>query len=125
MCAQTPIAKVTLDLDKKAPSRARKFVKEHGCMHAEEILDTAELLVSELVTNAVRHAAAPVMLVVDCRRRHLTVGVRDSSRKKPVLSHAGMWAESGRGVELVDRLSDKWGVRTERQGKTVWFELRC
>jgi anti-sigma regulatory factor (Ser/Thr protein kinase) len=70
------------------------------------------LLASELVTNAVVHGAPPV---------EITVG--DAHPDVPQPRHAMREDEHGRGLLLVDRLSDRWGVDAHPPGKSVWFEL--
>jgi signal transduction histidine kinase len=84
-----------------------------------------ELLVSELVTNAVVYARSRVTVVVESRGELLRVGVHDSSPELPVRVEADPTAESGRGLNIVDRLALRWGVDVEGRspGKTVWFEI--
>lgn len=87
-------------------------------------MDEALLLVTELVTNAVRHAGPPVVLEVTCAGvAGLGVRVSDGSRAQPKVELAGDEQESGRGVALVDLLSDAWGIQPNTTGKTVWFVL--
>ena len=87
--------------------------------------DTVELLVSELVGNAVRHTGARTFgLRMPRRRGWVRVEVRDPSRALPCLLPVRGLDISGRGLFLVDRLSDRWGVDLQPRGKTTWFELR-
>ncbi|WP_329174477.1 ATP-binding protein [Streptomyces sp. NBC_01477] len=87
--------------------------------------DTVELLVSELVGNAVRHTGARSFgLRMRRRRGWVRVEVRDPSRALPCLLPVRDLDTSGRGLFLVDRLSDRWGVDLQPRGKTTWFELR-
>lgn len=87
--------------------------------------DTVELLVSELVGNAVRHTGARSFgLRMRRRPRWVRVEVRDPSRALPCLLPVRELDTSGRGLFLVDRLSDRWGVDLQPRGKTTWFELR-
>lgn len=87
--------------------------------------DTVELLVSELVGNAVRHTGARGFgLRMRRRRGWVRVEVRDPSRALPCLLPVHDLDISGRGLFLVDRLSDRWGVDLQPRGKTSWFELR-
>jgi two-component sensor histidine kinase len=127
MCSETPTASIRLGTDGRAASKARNFLRKTACMHCEQSVDTAELLVSELVTNALRHGAPPIEVAIHCKRNGtLEVRVRDGSRGSPVYKRAGVWDESGRGVELVERMSDAWGVKKRfLGGKVVWFRLRC
>ncbi len=88
--------------------------------------DVAALLVSELVTNSLRHATGPigVRLVrpADAARR-LLVEVSDPLPDPPRERVAGSDEENGRGLQLVAHSSRRWGTRPGDSGKTVWFEL--
>ena len=87
--------------------------------------DTVELLVSELVGNAVRHTGARTFgLRMRRRRGWIRVEVRDPSRALPCLMPVRDLDVSGRGLFLVDNLADRWGVDLQARGKTTWFELR-
>ncbi|MEU5631194.1 ATP-binding protein [Streptomyces rishiriensis] len=83
------------------------------------------LLVSELVGNAVRHTGARAFgLRMRRRRGWIRVEVRDPSRGLPCLMPVQELDVSGRGLFLVDKLSDRWGVDLLPRGKTTWFEMR-
>jgi anti-sigma regulatory factor (Ser/Thr protein kinase) len=85
----------------------------------------AVLLVSELVGNAVRHTGARVFgLRMRRRRGRIRIEVRDPSRGLPCLMPVQEMDASGRGLFLVDKLSDRWGVDLLPRGKTTWFEMR-
>jgi anti-sigma regulatory factor (Ser/Thr protein kinase) len=86
--------------------------------------DDLLLLVSELVTNAVRYGSPPVMLTVSVDERTVTVGVVDASRARPVSRVAADDAESGRGLLLLSLLSTEHGVRPQSPGKVVWASLQ-
>jgi len=89
--------------------------------------DAALLLTSELVTNAVRHesgqGAQAVMLVISCSRGRLRVDVHDTSRSLPAVADVPADAETGRGLLLVETLSDEWGFYRTPAGKAVYFTL--
>ncbi|MFE7774616.1 ATP-binding protein [Streptomyces sp. NPDC057445] len=90
-----------------------------------QIAEHAILLVSELVGNAVRHTGARVFGLRMLRRRGwIKVEVRDPSRGLPCLMPVRELDTSGRGLFLVDKLSDRWGVDLLPRGKTTWFEMR-
>ncbi|WMX44962.1 ATP-binding protein [Streptomyces roseicoloratus] len=90
-----------------------------------QIAEHAVLLVSELVGNAVRHTGARVFaLRLQRRRGWIRVEVRDPSRGLPCLMPVHELDTSGRGLFLVDKLSDRWGVDLAPRGKTTWFEMR-
>ncbi|WP_436850088.1 ATP-binding protein [Streptomyces monashensis] len=89
-----------------------------------DLADTAELLVSELVTNALRHTRGPLRLNLRLRQGRLLCEVEDTESTGPVRGAADPDAEGGRGTELIDLLADAWGSRRTATGKSVWFELR-
>lgn len=128
MCALTSPAQVTLPWTEKAPSMARDFVTGTACRpHARTVVQDAVLLVSELVTNAVQHGTPPVTLRVDCDGHDggLCITVSDEHPDDPVERPLNLDSEGGRGVRLVDVLSDRWGVvHHDRDGKAVWFQLQ-
>lgn len=90
-----------------------------------KVTEDAVLLVSELVGNAVRHTGARVFgLRMRRRPGWIRVEVRDPSRGLPCLMPVQETDISGRGLFLVDKLSDRWGVDLLPRGKTTWFEMR-
>ncbi|WP_337062830.1 ATP-binding protein [Kineococcus sp. G2] len=124
MCDVTPRAEVALPADLSAARRARGFLRGSLCrVHQEAALEPALLLLSELVVNAVRHGAPPVRAAVECRVEVLRLEAGDGSPARPRLRRSPVEAESGRGVELVDVLSRRWGVRADVTGKTVWCDV--
>ncbi|MEU3662884.1 ATP-binding protein [Streptomyces sp. NPDC032940] len=90
-----------------------------------KVTEDTVLLVSELVGNAVRHTGARAF-GLHMRRRpgRIRVEVRDPSRGLPCLMPVQETDISGRGLFLVDKLSDRWGVDLLPRGKTTWFEMR-
>jgi two-component sensor histidine kinase len=107
---------------------ARRYVGEALTQVPAGCCQTASLLVSELATNAVRHAGG-YDFVVEVQtfpdEGRLWVGVTDTDIGLPVLRAPSVTSESGRGVQLISILADRWGARRRRQTteKTVWFEL--
>ena len=83
----------------------------------------AELLVSELVTNAVLHARLRATVTVERDGMVLRVSVQDDSPAQPHLRELGPEAVTGRGLLLVDRIARRWGVDPQAGGKCVWFEV--
>jgi PAS domain S-box-containing protein len=81
------------------------------------------LLVSEIVTNAVRHAHAPVEMRLYLTARQIIAEITDDSAGLPQRRLPDTDDENGRGLILVDGLSDSWGARPTDTGKTVWFTL--
>ena len=91
----------------------------------DDLVETAELLVSELVTNSVVHARTPIELVVTADRAGLRVAVHDGSAHLPSLRQYGRTATTGRGLELLTLLAHRHGTDADADaaGKTVWFEM--
>ncbi|HEU4910485.1 MAG TPA: SpoIIE family protein phosphatase [Actinomycetes bacterium] len=86
--------------------------------------ETCVLLATELITNAVRHSGTTVELRVGLSGGLVAMEVHDDGPGTPQLRQPGRDDESGRGLVLLDRLSDRWGVRrSPRGGKSVWFEV--
>ncbi|WP_243740455.1 SpoIIE family protein phosphatase [Streptomyces sp. 8K308] len=83
---------------------------------------TTELVVSELVTNAIRHAGGPIQLRV-IREHGLICEVSDGSSTSPHLRRARVYDESGRGLFIVAQLTERWGSRQTSTGKTIWAEF--
>ncbi len=109
-----------------APSDARTIVRS-VCreLNATDVTDTAALLTSELVTNAVRHARGPMHLAVALAHERLVVTVYDADPAPPQPQSSGPRQVGGRGLTLVEKLSEDWGYRrTSDSGKAVWFALR-
>jgi anti-sigma regulatory factor (Ser/Thr protein kinase) len=87
----------------------------------EEMVFTTELIVSELVTNAYRYGSGPIALRL-IRDDHLICEVSDTGSTSPHLRRARTTDEGGRGLFLVAQLSERWGTRYTRDGKTIWTE---
>lgn len=89
----------------------------------EDTRETAVLLVSETVTNAVVHACGDATLAVSAAAGVVRVEVGDRNSGRPRLGGHDPAASSGRGLEIVGLLARRWGVRDEPPGKVVWFEV--
>ncbi|MGY0055873.1 SpoIIE family protein phosphatase [Streptomyces sp. LZ34] len=87
----------------------------------DEAVFTTELVVSELVTNAIRHARGPIQLRL-IHDRNLICEVSDGSNTAPHLRRARVFDEGGRGLLLVAQLARRWGTRHSATGKTIWAE---
>jgi two-component sensor histidine kinase len=87
--------------------------------------DAGVLLTSEIVTNAIRHAAGILSLQIDLSMVDGTVrvSVEDPNSVPPVVQVSRLDAISGRGLQLVDALAARWGSTPTEQGKSVWFEF--
>ncbi|WP_411150878.1 SpoIIE family protein phosphatase [Streptomyces sp. A30] len=87
----------------------------------EELAFTTELVVSELVTNAIRYGKSPIQLRMILQSA-LTCEVSDASSTSPHLRRARVFDEGGRGLLLVAQLTEHWGMRHNREGKVIWAE---
>lgn len=87
----------------------------------DALAESTELLVSEVVANAVRFASRPIVLRL-LRTDVLRCEVEDDSPIVPRMRHARLSDEGGRGLFLVDQLARRWGVTRVSTGKVVWFE---
>lgn len=125
-----PARHVPLPLDVHAPATARAAVRElSDDLGLHRAPDDLLLVVSELVTNAVRYALPPVVLDLTVAESTVTVSVADGSctlepRPPDRAAKPGGGDERGRGLPLVARLSLAYGVDRQRDGKCVWATLR-
>jgi anti-sigma regulatory factor (Ser/Thr protein kinase) len=89
----------------------------------DSLIESAQLLISELVVNAVLHAESSVVVRLALEAGALRVEIRDRAAALPELRPVDPTAVTGRGLLIVDAVASRWGVRTEDDGKVVWFEL--
>ncbi|MEU6961841.1 SpoIIE family protein phosphatase [Streptomyces chrestomyceticus] len=121
-----PLDTVAADLPgtpSSVPEGRRFLLRTLRAWGLTALADTALLLSSELMTNAVRHARGPLTLRVWYSARELGVEVVDGSTPRPRARLADTAEENGRGLMLVEALADAWGTRPGAVGKTVWFTL--
>ncbi|MFG2007035.1 SpoIIE family protein phosphatase [Spirillospora sp. NPDC048911] len=114
-----------LPADPAVARRARGLIRDRlDRWGLSELSDSAELLASELVTNAIQHADGQITLRL-VREEGLVVEVFDGTDGRPRIRRCedGLTAESGRGLHVVGRLARRWGVRRTARGKAVWCEL--
>lgn len=120
--AEELVATWELPMEPMAAARARELtaakLTEWGL---EEMIFTTELIVSELVTNAYRYGDGPISLRL-IRDDHLICEVSDTGSTSPHLRRARTTDEGGRGLFLVAQLTERWGTRYTREGKTIWAE---
>jgi serine phosphatase RsbU (regulator of sigma subunit)/anti-sigma regulatory factor (Ser/Thr protein kinase) len=88
----------------------------------EDLIDSSELLVSELVTNAIKYAKGQVLLRLILEPDSLTCEVHDSSPALPRVLQVDRDAENGRGLHVVSQIANRWGARRATAGKVVWCE---
>jgi anti-sigma regulatory factor (Ser/Thr protein kinase) len=127
LSVEEPTDAVSCELPPEARSAglARRFVTEmlDSWQEPEASAETASLLVSELVTNAVLHAGSTVGLVVRRHGGRPRVEVTDCAPAAPEPRRHDDDATTGRGLEMVELLAEQWGVETGEESKTVWFEV--
>lgn len=122
----TPEIGTRLDATPDSAALARRFVREvldaWDCDDPEEV---ALLLTSEVVSNAVRHAATElaVRLHLDEETATLRIEVADADATMPQVRDQSPDATGGRGLVLVEALAERWGADRTATGKVVWFEL--
>ena len=111
--------------DLLAPREARQAVARFlSTAHLSQLTDDAQLLASELVTNAVRHATGPIEVRAYVRDGFLRPEAGDSCCDQgPEPRQASADDEGGRGMELIDKLSSRWGWRIRGPIKVVWLDL--
>ncbi|WP_317446267.1 SpoIIE family protein phosphatase [Streptomyces collinus] len=116
------VAEWRLDADPREAGRARRLVGDQLLAWGlPQAVETAQLLVSEVVTNALRYGGGPVGLRV-VRTDALLFEVTDDEPGLPAMLSAGPYAEAGRGLRVVTRLAREWGASATGHRKTVWFE---
>ncbi|MGI5488361.1 ATP-binding protein [Microtetraspora malaysiensis] len=113
-----------LPRDLSSTHAARRLVRAQlAAWGYGEHSELAELLVSELVTNALRHGAGEPVVTLSSSDGVLRGEVADASPALPQVQHMSEEEECGRGLLLVEALSRDWGVERTGAGKAVWFEL--
>ncbi|MFB7663132.1 SpoIIE family protein phosphatase [Kitasatospora sp. NPDC056138] len=117
------LAVLPLAGDPSMAGHARRFVRRTlRSWGLTMLIDHAELLTSELITNALVHAGAPTEVRI-FRNADLTVEVADIDSHAPRIRRARASDEGGRGMHLINELAHRWGSRSTPEGKVVWFEL--
>lgn len=105
-------------------SAGRRFVREQLLARgARDVVDDATLVAGELLANARQHGSAPIAVSVSGTARCFRVSVRDASPRTPVRSNASTSNMTGRGIQMVESLSARWGVSVDDRGKVVWAEF--
>jgi len=115
---------IRLQPDGSSVAEARQFARE--CLqrwHLEDQTADVELVVDELVTNAIRHSRGVVTLSIGRRLDRIVVQVQDPSPDRPEQEEQDILADNGRGLLLVEELTSEWGSTATDDGKRVWAEL--
>jgi anti-sigma regulatory factor (Ser/Thr protein kinase) len=115
---------LSLAPDARAPAAARGLVTRMlAGTRSQADVDSAALLTSELVTNAVLHGGQTITLTVEDRGGAVRVTVVDDGAGTPAVRLPSPGDGAGRGLQLVDQIATRWGVDALGLGKGVWFEL--
>ncbi len=116
--------KIELAAEASSAERARRFVERAltswNCM---ELIEVTVLLANELVTNSVLHANTDIRVEITKLPTGVRVQVSDHDVALVTPRRASVHAEGGRGLALVEGISDGWGVERWDGGKTVWFQI--
>jgi anti-sigma regulatory factor (Ser/Thr protein kinase) len=115
-------ASIQLPAARTSPSAARRFVSER--LARDSGVAEITLCVSELVSNAILHAGTGCLVRLHENEQAVRVEVRDQNpHLLPVKREYDATSVTGRGLQLIDRLTSRWGVDVDADGKTVWFEI--
>jgi len=115
---------IRLDPEGESVATARGFVDD--CLARWGLADQADdvqLIVDELVTNAIQHSRGPVTLAIGRRPDRIVVQVQDASQASPEPESTDVLSDSGRGLMLVEELAADWGTTPTPEGKRVWAEV--
>jgi anti-sigma regulatory factor (Ser/Thr protein kinase) len=114
----------TFPADPHSVRAARRFATEALAGRAADVRESVELMVSELATNGIRHGHTSFQLTIEQTPGEIRVEVSDAGGGTPQMRFPGPDEPTGRGLRIVDMLSERWGVeRDARKGKTVWFTV--
>lgn len=105
--------------------RARRFVQQLVEGMCSDLADTAVLLTSEVVTNAIIHGRSEARVQVTLGDERVRVEVADDNSRPPAVQATDDDALDGRGLMILTTAADDWGVHPAGIGKVVWFELTC
>lgn len=119
----------TFSCQPSSPGQARVFCREHlepmagyGA-ESDEVVGTTELVVTELVTNAINAGCSDVVVQIDLHHAHLRVSVEDDAAGQLHVKEPSTTNEHGRGLHIVDMLATGWGVDPVQDRKRVWVDL--
>jgi anti-sigma regulatory factor (Ser/Thr protein kinase) len=108
---------------RESVGQARRFVRETLEDQPRDTREAIELMVSELATNCVQHAQSDFELEIEHRSGTIRVEARDRGSGHPTLRSPTPREPTGRGLRVVEALSESWGIEPMTEGKTVWFTV--
>jgi anti-sigma regulatory factor (Ser/Thr protein kinase) len=111
--------------DSSSVREARKFVARALAGAPQDLVEVAELMVSELATNCIRHAGSAYEVAVSRSGERIRVQVTDPGDGEPTVRNPTAEDPTGRGLRIVEALSADWGVERVAAGKAVWFTLEA
>lgn len=113
-------------LNRQSVAASRQFVGEAVTDLPDEVREAAILMISELATNAIVHAATGFEVAIDRSAEWLRIAVTDVGGGDPELQSPSPSDPHGRGLQIVQELSDEWGMidNEDHSGKTVWYAVR-
>lgn len=116
---------IALPPDVSSVGVGRRVVRQAlAAWQLDELIDTATLLTSEVLTNSVLHARTNIVLTVrQIAEDRVSISVHDDSSHLPRMRRHSAEATTGRGLELLDQLADEWAVEAEPGGKTLTFSI--
>ncbi len=122
---ETALEVVTADLpaDPSSVRAARTLLRQALGEEGDELLFALELLTSEVVTNAVRHASSAPRIEAHLGPDTVRVAVHDDDPTLPEHREPDLGRPGGRGLHLLDQIASRWGAEPTDQGKVVWFEI--
>ena len=120
-----PRLDIRLDQGQQAAAEARRWIETLSNVMEPPVLNDVRFLVNELVTNGVKYGQSWVRIRVDVEGTTVRVEVSDPGPGfSPKVGVPALEQTSGRGLYLVDRIADRWGVSAD-DDTTVWFEIEC
>lgn len=120
----TVAVSAAFDADPRNVGRARSVLREAlSDSGAEHLVESATVALSEVITNAFVHVGTGVRLQVWATADAVRVEVEDGATHMPARRHYAATAGTGRGLQLIEELTDRWGAAVRSTGKAVWFEI--
>ena len=118
-------AELGMPPDLGAPAYVRQWLRDmlHGSGVTTDVLGDTLLVVDELVTNSIVHAATPMVVTLEYSRNACRCSVRDGCANGPLPRLVERADGSGRGLRLVNAIATTWGVERSAAGTTVWAEI--